>query len=58
MAKALSDSKIDGKIYTIDRVGNKEKITRYYQLPTDKQPQKMVISNYEIWKKIASLRMD
>ena len=23
MAKALSDSKIDGKIYTIDRVGNK-----------------------------------
>ena len=54
MAKALSDSKIDGKIYTIDRVGNKEKISRYFQLPSDKQPQKMVISNYEIWKKIAS----
>ncbi|RZD43683.1 MAG: hypothetical protein CXT78_07785 [Thaumarchaeota archaeon] len=53
MAKALSDSKIDGKIYTIDRVGNKEKISRFYQLPNDKQPQKMLISNYEIWKKVA-----
>ena len=52
MAKALSDLKIDGKIYTIDRVGNKEKISRFYQLPEDKQPQKMTISNYEIWKKV------
>jgi len=53
MAKALSDLKIDGKIYTIDRVGNKEKISRFYQLPEDKQPQKMTISNYEIWKKVS-----
>ena len=54
MAKALSDLKIDGKIYTIDRVGNKEKISRYYQLPSDKKPQKNLISNYEIWKSVAS----
>jgi hypothetical protein len=55
MAKALTDSKIDGKIYTVDRVGNTEKISRYYQLPSDKHPQKNNISNYEIWKSIAPL---
>jgi len=54
MAKALVDSKIDGKIYTIDRVGNKEKISRYFQLPSNKQPQTKIISNYEIWKLVAS----
>ena len=54
MAKALTDSKIDGKIYTVDRVGNTEKISRYYQLPSDKHPQKNDISNYEIWQYVAS----
>ena len=54
MAKALFDSKIDGKIYTIDRVGNTEKISRYYQLPSDEKPQKNIISNSEIWKSVAS----
>jgi len=54
MAKALTDSKIDGKIYTVDRVGNTEKISRYYQLPSDKHPQKNNISNSEIWKSVAS----
>ena len=54
MAKALTDFKIDGKIYTIDRVGNDEKISRFYQLPNDKEPQKNKISNKEIWKSIAS----
>jgi hypothetical protein len=54
MAKALTDSKIDGKIYTVDRVGNTEKISRYYQLPSDKHPQKNDISNYEIWQSVAS----
>jgi hypothetical protein len=55
MAKALSDLKIDGKIYTVDRVGNKEKISRYYKLPSDEKPQKNIISNYEIWKNVAPL---
>ena len=53
MAKALVDSKIDGKIYTIDRVGNTEKISRYYQLPSDGKPQKNTISNSEIWEHVA-----
>ena len=53
MAKALTDFKIDGKIYTIDRVDNDEKISRFYQLPNDKEPQKNKISNKEIWKSIA-----
>ena len=53
MAKALTDFKIDGKIYTIDRVDNDEKISRFYQLPNDKEPRKNKISNKEIWKSIA-----
>ena len=53
MAKALHDFKIDGKIYTIDRDGNDEKILRYYQLPNDKTPQENEISNLEIWNFIA-----
>ena len=53
MAKALTDLKIDGKIYTIDRVDNDEKISRFYQLPNDKEPRKNKISNKEIWKSIA-----
>jgi len=53
MAKALFDFKIDGKIYTVDRDGNDEKILRSYQLPYDKHPQEKEISNLEIWNSIA-----
>jgi len=53
MAKSLSDNNIDGKIYTIDRVGNDEKITRFYKLPNNKSIQKNKISNREIWELIA-----
>ena len=53
MAKALHDFKIDGKIYTIDRDGNDEKITRSYQLPDDITPKENKISNREIWNSIA-----
>ena len=53
MARALTDFKIDGKIYTVDRVGNDEKISRLYQLSNDKELQKNKISNKEIWKSIA-----
>ena len=47
-AKALHDFKIDGKIYTIDRDGNNEKILRSYQLPDDISPKENKISNSEI----------
>ena len=53
MAKALVDFKIPGKIYTIDRVGHDEKITRFYQLPDDTEPHEGQISNKEIWNHIA-----
>ncbi len=53
MAKALHDFKIDGKIFTIDRDGNKEKILRCYQLPNDEYPKENKISNFEIWNSIA-----
>ena len=53
MAKALTDFKIPGKIYTIDRVGHDEKIPRFYQLPADKKPHEEKISNKEIWDSIA-----
>ncbi len=53
MAKALHDFKIDGKIYTIDRDGNDEKILRSYQLPNDETPQENEISNLKIWNSIA-----
>jgi len=55
MAKALTDSNINGKIYTIDRKGNDEKIFRYYQLPNERVPQKNKISNKETWKSIAPI---
>ncbi len=50
MAKALDDHNIDSHIYTIDRVGNEEKIDRFFKLPNDTYPQKKKISNKEIWK--------
>ena len=53
MAKALDDNEIDGHVYTIDRVGNDEKINRFFKLPNDVFPQKKKISNKEIWKLIA-----
>jgi len=53
MAKALHDFKIDGKIYTIDRDGNNEKILRSYQLPDDITPKENKISNSEIWNSVA-----
>ena len=53
MAKALHDHDIDSHIYTIDRVGNDEKIDRFFKLPNDISPQKKKISNNEIWKLIA-----
>jgi len=52
MAKALNDFKIDGKIFTIDRVGNNEKIPRFYKLPSDDEAHENNISNKEIWKSI------
>jgi len=53
MSKAMTDFKIDGKIYTVDRVGNDEKLLRTYQLPNDERPQENEISNRQIWKHIA-----
>jgi hypothetical protein len=53
MAKALFDFKIDGKIYTIDRNRNDEKIFRIFQLPDDEHVQEKKISNNEIWNSIA-----
>ena len=53
MAKALTDFKIPGTIYTIDRVGHDEKILRFYQLPTDEKPHEDKISNKEIWNSVA-----
>jgi len=50
MAKALDDNGIDSHIYTIDRVGNDEKIDRFFKLPDDVSPQKKKISNKEIWE--------
>ena len=48
MAKALDDNGIDSHIYTIDRVGNDEKIDRFFKLPDDVSPQKKKISNKEV----------
>jgi len=52
MAKALDDYDLDGKIFTIDRVANDEKINRFFKLPGDISPQKKKISNKELWKLI------
>lgn len=57
MAKALKDNNIDGKIYTVDRVDNSEKIWRYYKLPGIKEPQKKKISNKEIWELVADKQL-
>lgn len=57
MAKALNDFKIDGKIFTIDRVGNDEKISRFYKLPSDEKAHENDISNKEIWKSIVSSQL-
>ena len=40
MAKALDDHDIDSHIYTIDRVGNDEKIDRFFKLSNNNLPQK------------------
>lgn len=53
MAKAMNDFKIDGKIYTIDRIGHNEKILRSYQLPNNEHPQENKITNSYIWGSIA-----
>jgi hypothetical protein len=54
MAKALCDFKIDGKIYTIDRIGNDEKTYRLYQLPNSEKPSKRKVSNKENWESTVS----
>tara|TARA_B100001540_G_scaffold244763_1_gene219817 strand:+ start:955 stop:1830 length:876 start_codon:yes stop_codon:yes gene_type:complete len=55
MAKALHDFKIDGKIYTIDRIAHNEKTERLIQLPDSTKPIKTKISNQEVWNYVCPL---